>query len=158
MEKNLHKMRLDLGWLQRRFWDFRQGHGIYLAFALSFFSFIVINYNLLGLFQRIFPNQLYFALTFLLVYPPLATLIGYRFHRKRQLPTDQEIATLANPFLWKAMPGKELMLNLPIMRDTILLRMDIARGLNVLTPELESAFQKHLKLIETLMQGKTLGA
>lgn len=149
-------MRLDLGWLQRRFWDFRQGHGIYLAFALSFFSFIVINYNLLGLFQRVFPNELYFACVFLLVYPPLATLIGYKFHRKRQLPTDQEIATLANPFLFKATPGKELTLNFPIMRDTILLRMEMAKALHALTPELEKAFNKHLEQIDKLMQGETL--
>ena len=34
-------------WVRRRWWEFRQGHSIYLIFILTFVNFILIAYRLL---------------------------------------------------------------------------------------------------------------
>ncbi len=35
-----------LGWIQERWFEFRQGHGTYLGFILSFVNFVLISYSL----------------------------------------------------------------------------------------------------------------
>lgn len=153
-------MRLDWGWLQRRFWDFRQGHSLGLAFILGFVNFIVLNYALLisnvTFLSRIFPHLWMFALVFFCTYLPLSILIGYFGFRKRQFHTDLTIATLENPFLYKAMPGKEVMLSLPIMRLGLTLNMKLWQKFELLTPKEKQQLQAYLVIIDKLIEGKTL--
>ncbi len=84
-------------WIRRRWLDFRQGHTIYLVFAMTFLNFITIQYKLLvedvkQTLPAIQPvvNELWiFALIFIGVYVPLAIVIGY-WHRKTQWKVEQE--------------------------------------------------------------------
>ena len=77
-----------------RWLDFRQGHGIYLAFLIYFADSILIQYALL--IER-FPfidwlvggNMVGFAITFIALYVPLAIIIGY-WHRKSQWKIEVE--------------------------------------------------------------------
>ena len=90
------------GWGRRRWWEFRQGHSIYLVFALTFINFILISYRLLiekiTIFKELMPDLWMFALIFLIVYVPAAILIGY-WHRKTQLRVETTMIQQQNPVL-----------------------------------------------------------
>jgi hypothetical protein len=79
--------------VRRRWLDFRQGHTIYLVFAMTFLNFITIQYALLidrvPALNSIFSNLWVFALVFIGAYMPLAIVIGY-WHRKTQWKVEQE--------------------------------------------------------------------
>lgn len=80
-------------WIRRRWLDFRQGHTIYLVFAMTFLNFITIQYALLidrvPMLNSVFPNLWIFAIVFIAAYMPLAIIIGY-WHRKTQWKVEQE--------------------------------------------------------------------
>ena len=89
-------MRVSLNntdWFRRRWLDFRNGHTIYLVFAMTFANFITIQYKLLidkiPYFSGIFDSILIFALLFILIYVPLSIFLGY-WHRKTQWKVEQD--------------------------------------------------------------------
>jgi hypothetical protein len=91
----------------RRLWlDFRNGHGIYLAFIFSFVNFILLTYRFViepsieytHIFDRLTP----FAILFVLIYVPAAIGIGY-WHRKTQYKVESDIKFMYNPLFAKAM-------------------------------------------------------
>ncbi len=89
-------------WIRRRWLDFRQGHGLYLIFALSFANFILIFHRLLiertEFLEEIFSSLWVFAIVFVILYIPVAILVGF-WHRKTQLKIEAEQALRQNPFL-----------------------------------------------------------
>ena len=91
-------------WLRRRWWEFRQGHSIYLSFALTFINFILISYRLLiekvAFFKELIPELWIFAILFLVIYIPAAILIG-AWHRRTQLRVEATIMVQANPLFAK---------------------------------------------------------
>ena len=95
---------MDQGWTRRRWWEFRQGHSVYLIFMLTFINFILISYRLLiekvGIFKELFPDLWLFAVLFIVVYVPAAIIIGY-WHRKTQLRVDSTLIQHQNPVLAK---------------------------------------------------------
>jgi len=84
-------------WIRRRWLDFRQGHSVYLIFAMTFLNFITIQYKLLvidikenvPILEAIFSDWLIFATIFIAAYVPIAIAIGY-WHRKTQWKVEQE--------------------------------------------------------------------
>lgn len=80
-------------WLRRRWLDFRNGHSIYLVFAMTFANFITIQYKLLidqiPSLAGIFDNIVIFAMVFILAYVPLSIFLGY-WHRKSQWKVEQD--------------------------------------------------------------------
>jgi len=95
---------MDQGWTRRRWWEFRQGHSVYLIFMLTFINFILISYRLLiekvGIFKELIPDLWLFAVLFIVVYVPAAIIIGY-WHRKTQLRVDSTLIQHQNPVLAK---------------------------------------------------------
>ena len=95
---------MDDSWIRRRWFDFRQGHGVYLIFALSFGNFILIFHRLLiervESLDEIFPNLWIFAIVFILFYIPVAIAIG-AWHRRTQLKVDAEVGMRQNPLFAK---------------------------------------------------------
>jgi len=89
-------------WIRRRWFDFRQGHSIYLIFAMSFANFVLIFYRLLieqvETLSQIFSSLWLFLVVFLLVYIPVALLIGF-WHRRTQWKVEQEQSTRENTLL-----------------------------------------------------------
>jgi len=76
--------------LKRRWSDFRNGHGIYLAFLLGFSNFILISYKFFV--SELFPMHLWqFVVLFIAVYIPGAIFLGH-WHRKTQLPIEERLA------------------------------------------------------------------
>jgi len=80
-------------WLRRRWLDFRNGHSIYLVFAMTFANFITIQYQLLidqlPYLEGIFNSIWIFAIMFILFYVPLSIILGY-WHRKSQWKVEQD--------------------------------------------------------------------
>ena len=93
---------MNQGWARRRWWEFRQGHSIYLIFMLTFVNFILISYRLLiekvVIFKELIPDLWIFALLFIVCYIPAATLIGF-WHRRTQLRVETTIVNQQNPVL-----------------------------------------------------------
>lgn len=80
--------------LRRRWLDFRNGHGIYLVFIMTFANFVTIQYELLikkapFLANSIFSSIWVFAIVFVAAYVPLGMIIGY-WHRKNQFSVEAE--------------------------------------------------------------------
>ena len=92
------------GWMRRRWWEFRQGHSIYLIFILTFVNFILIVYRLLiekiTVFKELVPELWIFALIFIVCYVPAAILIGF-WHRRTQLRVETTLVTQQNPLMAK---------------------------------------------------------
>ena len=92
------------GWIRRRWWEFRQGHSIYLIFILTFVNFILISYRLLiekiSIFKELIPELWIFALLFISIYIPAAILIGL-WHRRTQLRVETTLVNQQNPLLAK---------------------------------------------------------
>jgi len=90
------------GWSRRRWWEFRQGHSIYLVFVLTFVNFILITYRLLiekiPIFKELVPDLWIFALLFIIIYVPLAIIIG-NWHRRTQMRTETTLIQQQNPIL-----------------------------------------------------------
>ena len=87
-----------------RYWTyFRRGHTTYLAFLMSFANFMVIQYRLLieyvSFLEALFSSLTAFALTFFLVYMPIATVIGWLDYKKFAVPVDLTVSAKANPYL-----------------------------------------------------------
>ena len=95
-------MRKD--WIRRRWFDFRQGHSVYLIFALTFANFVLIFHRLLiervEFLNKIFSELWVFAIVFVLCYIPAAIIIG-AWHRKTQFKVEAEVTLLQNPFFAK---------------------------------------------------------
>ena len=93
---------MNEGWTRRRWWEFRQGHSVYLIFMLTFVNFILITYRLLiekiTTFKELIPELWIFALLFILCYVPAAILIGF-WHRRTQLRVETTLVQQQNPVL-----------------------------------------------------------
>jgi len=96
-----------MSWFRRRWFDFRQGHSVYLIFALTFANFVLIFHRLLiervPVLDEFFPDLWAFVIAFVLIYVPLAIAIG-AWHRRTQLRVDSEVILRQNP-LWAKMFG-----------------------------------------------------
>ena len=91
-------------WIRRRWLDFRHGHGMYLIFMMAFANFILIFYRLLiervEFLDQIFSNLWFFAIIFVIIYVPIAVLIGF-WHRRTQMKVETEQLLRQNPFFAK---------------------------------------------------------
>jgi len=93
---------MKYGFIRRRWYDFRQGHSFYLIFAMSFANFVLIFYRLLveqiEILDEIFSSLWIFALVFIILYIPVAILIGL-WHRRTQLKVEADQVLRQNPFM-----------------------------------------------------------
>lgn len=81
---------------------FRTGHSVYLAFLFSITNFVILMFRIfieksdLSVFNKLIE----FAIFFLLLYIPIAVLIGH-WHRKSQYKVESDIKFLQNPYFSK---------------------------------------------------------
>jgi len=87
-------------WIRRRWYDFRNGHSLYLIFILTFSNFVLIFHRLLieriPFLDEVFSQLWVFVIGFVLIYIPLAVLIGH-WHKRTQLRIDTEMMVRQNP-------------------------------------------------------------
>lgn len=95
---------MDSSFFRRRWFDFRQGHALYLIFILSFANFLLIFHRLLiervPLLDELFPDLWLFAIVFVLIYIPVAIGVG-AWHRKTQLRTEADVVFQQSPLFSK---------------------------------------------------------
>jgi|SRR3990167_6451386 len=95
---------MNQDWLRRRWFDFRQGHSVYLIFLLTFANFILIFHRLLiervESLHEIFGELWVFILVFIVIYIPASIIIG-AWHRKTQFKVEADVMIRQNPLLAK---------------------------------------------------------
>ena len=95
---------MNQNWFRRRWFDFRQGHSVYLIFMLTFANFILIFHRLLieriEFLNEIFSELWIFVIVFMVVYIPASIIIG-AWHRKTQLSIEADVIIRQNPLLAK---------------------------------------------------------
>jgi uncharacterized protein YneF (UPF0154 family) len=95
---------INKNWIQKRWFDFRQGHSYYLIFTLSFGNFVLIFHRLfierIPELNEIFGNLGIFVIVFILIYIPVAIIIGV-WHRRSQMKIDVDVALRQNPLFAK---------------------------------------------------------
>jgi len=100
------KIWMNKFWVRRRWYDLRQGHSFYLIFALTFANFILIFHRLLiervPILNEIFSSLWVFAVFFIVLYIPIAVLIG-NWHKKTQLNIDIDAIFRHNLLLAKSL-------------------------------------------------------
>ena len=94
-----------MNWSQQRFFEFRAGHGTYLAFAVSLVTFVLIVHRLLieriPELDAVFGDLLTFTLVFAILYVPIAVLIG-RWHMRNQYKVESTMTFMNNPSMLRA--------------------------------------------------------
>ena len=95
---------MNQDWFRRRWFDFRQGHSVYLIFLLTFANFILIFHRLLiervEFLNEIFNELWVFVLVFIIIYIPASIIIG-AWHRKTQFRVEADVMIRQNPLLAK---------------------------------------------------------
>lgn len=96
-----------------RYWTyFKRGHGTYLAFLPTFANFVVIQYRLLieniTIHLGNMTVMMYFIATFIIVYIPISTIIGWLDFKKGTVPIESTVGTLTSP--WARDIAKSLIL------------------------------------------------
>ena len=149
-------------WFGRRFWESRQFYSSYIALFIAISNWITIQYRLLlehvPFLNYLFSNIVVFMIVATIVFSILSVLGGHYIHRKRQFRLEQAVAIEENPYLYKAAPGKERDLMLPIT----ILQMDTLEELlqtnGSLTEEKKRQFNAYRRSLVRLMEGQNIGA
>jgi hypothetical protein len=143
---------------------FRAGYVNYDSLGLSLFSNFIVIYKLglvqIPFFQNLFPHLLDFLVIAALASIPLNVGLG-AFHASRKrgpLNAEIEVGMLTNPFMYKAIPGKELLVNLPIQLITIDFLEEYFKDKGTLTQERKDALEQYRKLTVSLLKGEEVRA
>ena len=98
-----------------------------------------------------------FLIVAVFIFSVISVLGGHYIHRKRQFRIEQELATEENPYLYRAMPGKDLDLYTPLAILQLEALEDLLRQNDALTDEKKRLFQKYKSDLKTLAEGKAIG-
>jgi hypothetical protein len=158
----MYKKKVGIGtWIGKRFWEYRQFYSAYIALFISISNWITIQYRLVlenaPILNSIFNNLWTFLIAAVIIFSVVSVLGGHYLHRKRQFRIEQELATEENPYLYRAMPGKERDLMIPIMILQLETLEDLLRQNNALTDEKKREFQNFKDELLKLSQGRPIG-
>ena len=142
----MYKKKVGIGtWIGKRFWEYRQFYSAYIALFISISNWITIQYRLVlenaPILSSVFNNLWTFLIAAVIIFSVVSVLGGHYLHRKRQFRIEQELATEENPYLYRAMPGKERDLMLPILILQLETLEDLLRQNNALTDEKKCNFK-----------------
>jgi hypothetical protein len=148
-------------WFGKRFWEGRQFYSAYIALFVAITNWITIQYRLVlenaPTLGGIFSNLWVFLIVAVFIFSVISVLGGHYIHRKRQFRIEQELATEENPYLYKAVPGKERDLYAPVLKLQLETLEDLLRQNNALTDEKKRQFQNFKGELEKLVQGMPIG-
>jgi hypothetical protein len=158
----MYKKKVGIGtWIGKRFWEYRQFYSAYIALFISISNWITIQYRLVlenaPILSSVFNNLWTFLIAAVIIFSVISVLGGHYLHRKRQFRIEQELATEENPYLYRAMPGKERDLMIPIMILQLETLADLLRQNNALTDEKKRQFQNFKDELLKLAQGRPIG-
>lgn len=141
---------------------FRVGYGTYLTYPFALIGTLVSIYYLMienvPMLKMVFPSFTRFTIAAVLVGLPLGIGVGYmHYKRSRAYASEQDISVEANPWNWRAVYGKELMLNIPStilgLNGTIVgieATLALLKATGALTPELEKSYRDLRRKFERL--------
>jgi hypothetical protein len=148
-------------WIGRRFWESRQFYAAYIALFIAISNWITIQYRLLleniPIFNTLFSNIVIFLVVATIIFTVASILGGHYIHRKRQFRLEQAVAIEANPYLYKAVPGKERELMIPIAIMQLEVMEAILKSNNILTEEKKKQIDSFREQLMRLSKGLTLG-
>src|SRR5215204_6615815 len=158
----MYKQKVGIGtWFGKRFWEYRQFYSAYIALFISISNWITIQYRLVlenaPILGSVFNNLWTFLIAAVIIFSVVSVLGGHFIHRKRQFRIEQELATEENPYLYRAMPGKERDLMIPIAILQLETLEDLLRQNSALTDEKKRQFQNLKNELLKLAQGRPIG-
>lgn len=150
-----------LRWTGRRFWESRQFYSAYIGLFVAITNWITIQYKLLlenvPVLNVLFSNIWVFMITATIVFTIISILGGHYIHRKRQFRLEQALSVEENPYLYKAAPGKEKDLMIPMGILQLDALEELLRSNNALTEEKKKKFETYRQGLLRLMEGQTFG-
>jgi hypothetical protein len=154
---SIGKYRLGV-WLGRRFWESRQFYSAYIALFVAITNWITIQYRLvleqLPILNILFPNIIVFTVVAAVLFTIISILGGHYIHRKRQFRIEQSLATEENPYLYRATPGKERDLMIPMSVFHLEILEEILRTQNALTEDKKKQFEFYRQELTRLINGQ----
>jgi len=158
----MYKPKTGIGtWFGKRFWEYRQFYSAYIALFIAISNWITIQYRLvfenIPILSSLFSNIGTFLIFAVILLSIISVLGGHYIHRKRQFRIEQELATEENPYLYRAAPGKERDLMVPIYILQLETLEDLLRQNNALTEEKKKQFQKYKIDLLKLAEGRPIG-
>jgi hypothetical protein len=158
----MYKPKVGIGtWFGKRFWEYRQFYSAYIALFIAISNWITIQYRLvfenIPILSSVFSNIGTFLLVAVVLFSIISVLGGHYIHRKRQFRIEQELATEENPYLYRAAPGKERDLMVPIYILQLDTLEDLLRQNNALTEDKKRQFQKFKIDLLKLAEGRPIG-
>ena len=158
----MYKPKVGIGtWFGKRFWEYRQFYSAYIALFIAISNWITIQYRLvfenIPILSSVFSNIGTFLLVAVVLFSIVSVLGGHYIHRKRQFRIEQELATEENPYLYRAAPGKERDLMVPIYILQLDDLEDLLRQNNALTEDKKRQFQKFKIDLLKLAEGRPIG-
>ena len=148
-------------WFGKRFWEYRQFYSAYIALFIAISNWITIQYRLVlenaPTLNNIFSNMWIFLIVAVIIFSIISVLGGHYIHRKRQFRIEQELATEENPYLYRAAPGKERDLMVPIYILQLETLEELLRQNNALTDEKKRQFESFKADLVKLAQGRPIG-
>ena len=149
-----------LQWAGRRFWESRQFYSAYIALFVAITNWITIQYRLLlenvPVLNVIFSNIWVFMIVATIVFTITSILGGHYIHRKRQFRLEQALSIEENPYLYKAAPGKERDLMIPMGILQLDALEELLRSNNALTEEKKKQFETYRQGLMKLKDGQSL--
>jgi hypothetical protein len=148
-------------WAGRRFWESRQFYSAYIALFVAITNWITIQYTLLleniPVLKLLFSNIWIFLIVAAVIFTIVSVLGGHYIHRRRQFRLENALAVEENPYLYKAAPGKERDLMIPV----VLLQLDaleeLLRSNNALSEEKKKQFEGYRQSLLRLVEGHSVG-
>jgi hypothetical protein len=158
----MYKKKVGIGtWFGKRFWEYRQFYSAYIALFISISNWITIQYRLVlenaPILNSVFNNLWTFLIAAVIIFSVVSILGGHFIHRKRQFRIEQELAVEENPYLYRAAPGKERDLMVPITILQLETLENLLRQNNMLTDEKKRQFQNFKDELVKLAQGRPIG-
>jgi hypothetical protein len=149
-----------LQWAGRRFWESRQFYSAYIALFVAITNWITIQYKLLlenvPVLNVLFSNIWVFMIVATIVFTIISILGGHYIHRKRQFRLEQALSVEENPYLYKAAPGKERDLAIPMGILQLDALEELLRSNNALTEENKMQFETYRQGLMKLKDGQSL--
>jgi hypothetical protein len=148
-------------WAGRRFWESRQFYSAYIALFVAITNWITIQYKLLleniPVLNAVFSNIWIFMIAAAVIFTIISVLGGHYIHRKRQFRLENALSVEENPYLYKAIPGKEKDLMIPVIMLQLDALEEILQSNNALSNEKKKQFETYRQGLIKLTEGHSIG-
>src|SRR6267378_5350239 len=147
----------------RSWYYFRIGYGTYVAFPLGFASTMIVIYQLalvnVPYLHQYFPHLYLFGIVALVILGPISIYAGlYHIKRTGAYSAEASLLTESNPYVYRAVPGKEREVFLPLMMLTAKGLAKMMEHQHSMTSEDQKEFQTVLDKANALLEGASIGS